>query len=180
MWGLFTSVEFAVLQIIVLMVMASIGIVIRQLPSFALTAGPGSTDYTSQMALIHDRYDPAFGAAIVDLLERLQVFRVFTSAWFSGALVVLLISIVVCTLDRTPRMWRQSVEIRVAQPDGYFDPKLPDRAIMPGTDVATVHKALRRHRFRVREASGEDGVRYLYGDRHQFTKMATLLTHTRA
>jgi hypothetical protein len=54
------------------------------------------------MALIHDRYDPAFGAAIVDLLERAQVFRVFTSAWFSGALVLLLISIVVCTLDRTP------------------------------------------------------------------------------
>jgi cytochrome c biogenesis protein len=160
------------------MVMASIGIVIHQLPSFALTAGPGSTDYTAQMALLHDRYDPAFGAGIVDLLERLQVFRVFTSAWFSGALVLLLISIVVCTLNRTPRMWRQSVEIRVAQPDGYFDPKLPDRAIMPGTDALTVQKALRRHRFRVREADGEDGVRYLYGDRHQFTKMATLFTHT--
>jgi hypothetical protein len=143
------------------MVMASIGIVVRQLPSFALTAGPGSSDYTAQIAVIHDRYDPAFGAAIVDLLERLQVFRVFTSAWFSGALVVLLISIVVCTLDRTPRMWRQSVEIRVAQPDGYYDPALPDRAIMPATDVATVHRALRRHRFRVREASGDAWVRYL-------------------
>jgi hypothetical protein len=84
-WGPLTSVEFAVLQIIVLIVMACIGIVIRQLPSFALQAGPGSSDYTSQMAVIHDRYDPAFGAAVVDLLERLQVFRVFTSAWFSGA-----------------------------------------------------------------------------------------------
>ena len=118
--------------------MACIGIVIRQLPSFALQAGPGSSDYTGQMALIHDRYDPAFGAAIVDLLERLQVFRVFTSAWFSGALVLLLISIVVCTLDRTPRLWRQSVDIRVAQPDGYFDPALPDRALMPGASADTV------------------------------------------
>ena len=157
--------------------MACIGIVIRQLPSFALQAGPGSTDYAAQMGLIHDRYDPAFGAAVVDLLERAQVFRVFTSAWFSGALVLLLISIVVCTLDRTPRLWRQSVDIRVVQPDGYFDPVLPDRALMAGTDPDSVRRALRRRRFRVREAVGLDGVRYLYGDRHQYTKMATLLTH---
>jgi cytochrome c biogenesis protein len=178
LWGLFTSVEFAVLQIIDLIVMACIGIVVRQLPSFALQAGPGSSDYTSQMALIHDRYDPAFGAGIVDLLERAQVFRVFTSAWFSAALVVLLISIVVCTLDRTPRLWRQSVDVRVAQPDGYFDPKLPDRATLPGTSVDAVRQTLRRHRFRVTEATGEDGVRYLYADRHKYTKMATLFTHT--
>lgn len=157
--------------------MACIGIVIRQLPSFAIQAGPGSSDYIGQMSLIHDRYDPAFGAAAVDLLERLQVFRVFTSAWFSGALVLLLVSIVVCTLDRTPRLWRQSAEIRVVQPDGYFDPVLPDRAMMAGSDAATVHAVLRRHRFRVREETGPDGVRHLYGDRHQYTKMATLLTH---
>jgi cytochrome c biogenesis protein len=162
----------------VLIVMACVGIVIRQLPSFALQAGPGSSDYAAQMALIHDRYDPAFGASIVDLLERLQVFRVFTSAWFSGALVLLLISIVVCTLDRTPRLWRQSVDVRVAQPDGYFDPGLPDRAVMPGASAAVVGATLRRHRFRVTEGAGADGVRYLYGDRHKYTKMATLFTHT--
>ena len=37
---------------------------------------------------------------------------------------------------------------------------------------------LRRHGFRVREATTDDGSAYLYGDRHQYTKMATLFTHT--
>ena len=124
--------------------MASVGIVIRQLPGFALAAGPGSTDYVTEMAKIHARYDPVFGASIVDLLERAQVFRVFSSAWFSGALVVLLVSIVVCTLDRTPRLWRQSVDIRVVQPDGYFDPILPDRAVMAGASMDGVRSVLRR------------------------------------
>jgi cytochrome c biogenesis protein len=176
-WRLFTSVDFAVLQIIVLVISASVGIVIRQLPGFALAAGPGSTDYVTEMARIHDRYDPVFGAWVVDVLERAQVFHVFSSAWFSAALVVLLVSIVVCTLDRTPRLWRQSVDIRVVQPDGYFDPALPDRAVMAGATVDGVRAVLRRRRFRVREASGGDGSRYLYGDRHQYTKLATLLTH---
>ncbi len=31
--------------------------------------------------------------------------------------------------------------------------------------------------FHVREATTADGTRFLYGDRHQYTKMATLLTH---
>ncbi len=158
--------------------MATIGFVIRQLPGFALRAGPGSTDYLTEMGRIHDRYDALFGSAVVDLLERAQVFRVFSSTWFSGALVVLLISIVICTLDRTPRLWRQSRDVRVVQPDPFYDPLLPDRAALHGADASSVSEVLRRHRFRVREATAPDGVCYLYGDRHQYTKMATLFTHT--
>ena len=166
------------LQIIVLVIMASSGFVIHQLPGFALQSGPGSTDYITQMAVLHDTYDPVFGAAGVDLMERAQLFQVFSSSWFSAALVLLLISIVICTLDRTPRLWRQSTDVRVVQPDGYFDPRLPDRAAMSGVPADGVRAVLRRHHFRVREASTEDGATYVYGDRHQYTKMATLLTHT--
>ncbi len=41
----------------------------------------------------------------------------------------------------------------------------------------TSGRVLRRNGFHVREATEADGTRYLYGDRHQYTKMATLLTH---
>ena len=150
---------------------------VRQLPPFSFRS---LTAYDEQMALIHQRYDPALGSAVVDLLERLQVFRVFTSWWFSAGLIVLFISIIVCTLDRTPRLWRQVRDVRVVQPEPFFDPSLPDRAAIAATaapsasDLAAV---IRRHHFRLRTASN-DGVTYLYGDRHQYTKLATLLTHT--
>ena len=36
---------------------------------------------------------------------------------------------------------------------------------------------VRARGFHVREEAGADGTRYVYGDRHQYTKMATLLTH---
>ena len=128
------------------------------------------------MADIHDRYDSVFGKGIVDALEQLQVFQIFTSTWFTVGLFVLVISIVVCTLDRTPRLWRQSVDVRVVQPEPFFLPTLPDRAAMTGVGADAVRSTLRRHRFKLREAE-VDGVRYVYGDRHQYTKMATLLTH---
>jgi cytochrome c biogenesis protein len=158
----------------VLVLMAIVGMTIRQLPTFAFRT---PADYASAMADIHARYDPLFGAGVVGLLERAQVFQTFSSWWFSAALVVLTISIVCCTLDRTPRLWRGVREIRVAQPEPFFDPILPDRAAMTAVPAESVRQVLMRTGFHVREETAADGTRYLYGDRHRYTKLATLLTH---
>ena len=173
-WDLLTSVNFAVAQIIVLALMGVVGMTIRQLPSFAFHS---LGDYQAEMARLRAIYEPTLGASVVDALEQVGAFHVFTSPWFSAALVVLVVSIVVCTLDRTPRLWRQSANVRVVQPAPFFDPELPDRAVLPDApSAAAVGGILRRHRFRVRTATSGDEI-HLYGDRHQWTKLATLLTH---
>src|SRR4051794_4224333 len=147
---------------------------LRQLPGFAFRS---PTDYANEMDKLHTLYDPTLGVAVVAMLERLQLFHVFNSTWFSIGLVVLIVSIVACTIDRTPRLWRQSADIRVVQPDPFYDPNLPERAAMSGVTADAAAGVLRRHRFVVRrEEAG--GSTYLYGDRNRWTKMATLLTHT--
>jgi cytochrome c biogenesis protein len=173
-WGLLTSVNFAVVQIIVLSLLAVVGMTLRQLPGFAFRS---STDYANEMDKIHAQYDGALGTAVVDVLERIQFWHIFSSTWFSIGLVVLILSIVACTIDRTPRLWRQSADIRVVQPDPFYDPTLPDRALMAGVALADVTRILRRHRFVVRTEEA-DGATYIYGDRNRWVKMATLLTHT--
>jgi len=175
LWHLFTSVDFAVFQIIFLLLLAVVGMTVKQLPDFAFRS---ATDYAAALQTTHARYDPVMGAALVDVMERLSLFAVFRSAWFSLGLVVLVTSIIVCTLDRTPRLWRGVSDVRVAQPEPYFDPRLPDRAAMDGVAPDDVRRVLRRAGFHVREDETADGARFLYGDRHQYTKMATLLTHT--
>ncbi len=174
MWSLLTSVDFAVVQIIVLALLAVVGMTLHQLPDFAFRS---ATDYANEMDKLHATYDPVLGSGVVGLLERLQLFQVFSSLWFSVGLVVLILSIVACTIDRTPRLWRQSADIRVVQPDPFYDPALPERAAVTGLEAEAVESVLRRHRFHVRR---EDvgGRSYVYGDRNRWTKMATLLTHT--
>jgi cytochrome c biogenesis protein len=177
LWRLFTSVNFAVVQIIMLALLAVVGMTVRQLPGFAFRS---AGDYSSEIDRLRAIYQPALGAGVVDLMERLQLFHVFTSTWFSLGLVVLVASIVICTLDRTPRLWRQSAEIRVVQPPAYFDPRLPDRVSLSsaaGATPASLTAALRQRRFSIHEATGEDGTRYLYGDRNRWTKLATLISH---
>jgi cytochrome c biogenesis protein len=174
LWRLLTSVDFAVVQIIFLSILAVIGMTLQQLPDFAFRS-PG--DYVTAMDEIRARYDPVIGSAAVGVLERLGAFAIFKSAIFGMALVVLVVSIVVCTLDRTPRLWRDVSSIRVAQPEPFFDPSLPDRAAMSGVGASEVARVVRGRGFRVREATDADGTRHVYGDRHQYTKMATLFTH---
>jgi len=177
LWRLFTSVNFAVVQIVAVALLAVFGMTIRQLPGFAFRS---AADYATEMNRLRSIYEPVLGVGIVDLLERLQLFRVFNSTPFSVALLILVISILICTLDRTPRLWQQSATIRVVQPDAYFDPRLPDRvSIAPGPGLSTtaVAQALRRHRFTVREGLGPDGTAFVYGDRNRWTKLATLISH---
>lgn len=177
LWRLFTSVNFAVVQIVAIAVLAVFGMTIRQLPGFAFRS---AADYSTEMDRLRSVYEPVLGVGLVDLLERLQLFHVFTSTPFSVALLVLVFSILVCTLDRLPRLWQQSAAIRIVQPSAYFDPRLPDRVSItpgPGLSPSAVAGALRRHRFVVREAPGPEGTRFVYGDRNRWTKLATLVSH---
>ena len=177
LWRLFTSVNFAVVQIIVLALLAVVGMTVRQLPGFAFRS---AADYATEMGRLRDIYEPVLGASVVDLFERLQLFHVFTSTWFSLGLVLLVVSIVICTLDRTPRLWHQAAFIRVRQPDSYFDPRLPDRvSIAPAATLTSeaVRAVLRRRRFAVRLEADEDGTTWIYGDRHRWSKLATLVSH---
>jgi cytochrome c biogenesis protein len=173
-WNLFTSVDFAVAQIILLSLLAVVGMTLEQMPDFA---NRSVGDMEMAVENVHIRYDPIFGAGLTDVLLRLGAFQVFTSPWFIAGLLVLTLSIVICTLDRTPKLWRDSTDVRVVQPETYFDPRLPDRAAMDGVAVADLRSVVRGRGFRVREATDDAGATYVYGDRHQYTKLATLLTH---
>jgi cytochrome c biogenesis protein len=176
LWRLFTSVNFAVVQIVAVAILATIGMTIRQLPGYAFRS---AGDYATEMGKLRTIYEPALGVPTVDIMERLQLFHVFTSTPFQLALLVLAISIFICTIDRTPRLWQQSATIRVVQPASYFDARLPDRvSIAPGgLTAATVASALRRRRFSVRQEASADGATYIYGDRNRWVKMATLISH---
>ncbi len=181
-WRTLSDVRFAVVQIIVLAVAGLIGTMIRQIPAFALRDNPAA--YATEMADLHRRYDPVailgvgIGPTMVDIFEGLGFFRIFTAPWFTALLTLLILSIVVCTLDRTPRLWRGVRIVRVEQPAPFFDLRLAERAAFAGVEAsdAALATVLRRRRFKV-QAATDDEATFTYGDRNRYFKMATLLTH---
>ena len=95
-----------------------IGAVLRQIPTFALH---DPQPYAEQLAQIHAAYDPItivglnVGPVMVDVFDWLGFFRVFSAPWFIFLLTLLAVSIVVCTLDRTPGLWRAARHVKVVQ-----------------------------------------------------------------
>ena len=180
-WRTLTSVKFAVLQISVLAVAGVIGAVMKQIPAFALH---DPSAYADQLAQIHAAYDGTLGAAIVDLMDRVGLFRVFAAPWFVFMLTLLVVSIICCTLNRTPDLWRKERLVRAVQPPPFYDLRMDNRAHFANVDeaaLADVMSVLRRSRFRVREQriaepAGADVI-HIYGDKNQYFKLATLFTH---
>ncbi len=189
-WRTLTSVRFAVLQISVLAVAGVIGTVLNQIPAFALHDAQAYADQVSQLHATYDRLSILgvnIGPQFVDVAERFGFFRVFSSPWFVFLLTLLVVSIVVCTLDRTPAMWRTAHNVRIVQAAPFFDLRLNERARFTNVDDAAADelaKVLRGRHFKVRQETVEvsadtldEPIRHLYGDRNQYLKLATLFTH---
>ncbi len=182
LWATMTDVRFTVVQIIIVVAAGLIGTLLRQIPASAFQ---DPTQYASELADLHTRYDPLtilgvhVGPTLTDVFLALGFFNVFSAVWFTSVLSLLAVSIVVCTLDRTPRLWRGVHDVRPTQPAPFFDLHLNERAAFVAPDLAPAEAVsyLRRHRFKVRETVDADGVRHVYGDRNQYFKLATLLTH---
>ena len=66
---LFTSVDFAVVQIIALSLLALVGMTIKQLPTFAFRS---VGDYENAMADLHARYDDLYRSVYLRMYPRLQ------------------------------------------------------------------------------------------------------------
>jgi cytochrome c biogenesis protein len=183
-WATLTSVRFAVVLILLIASAGVVGALVRQFPAAVLHDPAG---YARELSDMHTRWDGIsvlgmrIGPAMVDVFDHLGFFRIFSASWFVLLLVVLVVAIVCCTLDRTPRLWRQSQPGRVDQPLPFFDPMLSDRAVLDGVSLSAedVAGALRRRHFRVqrRVTEADDVTTWIQGDRNQYVKLATLLTH---
>ncbi len=177
-WRLLTDVRFAVVLITLLALAGLVGMLVRQFP---ITRADDPARYAAELATMHAAWGtlPA-GSFIVDAFDALGFFSVFSTPWFLLLMTVLVISIICCTLDRTPRLWRSVSHVRVEQPAAFFDPGREHRAVLDGGGAAAleqVHHAFRRRHFRRRQTARADDATYVYGDRNQYQKLATLLTH---
>ena len=121
--ALLANVQFAMVQIAAIAVAASVGIALRQLPDYALLS---ASDYAVEMGTLRALYEPTLGP-LVGVFERLGFFRVFTAPWFTAMLILLTVSIAVCTLDRLPKIRAVTARSRVEQPGSFFDQALSGR-----------------------------------------------------
>ena len=177
-WRLLTDVRFAVVLITLLAVAGLVGMLVRQFP---VTAADDPARYAAELEAVRLAWGglPA-GSLLVDAFDAVGFFSVFSTPWFLLLMTVLVISIICCTLDRTPRLWRSVGNVRVEQPAAFFESDRDHRAVVDGAGedaVVGVGRAFRSRHFRRQRTATVGDTTFVYGDRNQYQKLATLLTH---
>ncbi len=167
-FGLLTSVRFALLLLLSVIVAALIGVMFPQAAD-DVRAVPASYDAFTEFQ--RGRY-----GVFTTAMRRLGVFEVFHSYWFNGLIVVLLVAVAVCTANRIPPIVRNVRRPTRRVNDRYFTTAHHRADFETPADQAAIERALRKSRYRV-ERSERDGATYLFADRFSWAQCGTFLSH---
>ena len=146
------------------------GILIQQFGTSTL-ADPGL------YAMAVERSAVRYGETLGSIFERLDLYRVFTSWWWTLLVGLFTISLVGNTLSRLPRLLRDVRAPQVKRGRAFFRASVPARTgPLDGLDGSVLPAHLRKAGYRVWvESAG--GVTHLLAERNRFAPLASLVTH---
>ncbi|MEP7191891.1 MAG: cytochrome c biogenesis protein ResB [Actinomycetota bacterium] len=172
LWRFFISMRTGLWLILALGLLSFAGTMLVQAPA-GFTADPAA--YASWLASIHPKY-----GGWTPVLDKLGMFSVFTSIWFKGITVLLATSILACSVNRAPRLWKLAFHPRTRMGETFFTHAPLRASVLVPADEATatdsVREVLKSHHFRTVSDPEDHGVN-LYADRFRWGPFGTVLAH---
>ena len=171
-WRFFISMRTGLALILALAVLGVVGALVVQAPSGM------QSDQAAYSAWL-DSVRPKYGGW-TGVFDTLGIFSIFNSIWFRGITVLLMTSVLACSVNRTPHLWRQSVHPRTKMSGAFFDhaplAMTATTRTDPGTAASAVATTLRSRRFRVLVETDGDAV-YVYADKNRWGPFGTVIAH---
>jgi cytochrome c biogenesis protein len=172
LWRFFISMRTGLWLILTLMLLSLVGTLIAQAPP-GMAADPQA--YSSWLGTMKPKY-----GGWTPVLDKLGLFSVFSTIWFKGITVLLATSVLACSVNRAPRLWKLAFHPRIRMGEAFFT-RAPLRAgiqVPAGPDAAidNVRAVLKSHRFRTVSDPDDDGMN-LYADRFRWGPFGTVMAH---
>jgi cytochrome c biogenesis protein len=151
-------------------VAGAFGIVIRQFRSVAFSTPDA---YAAELAANQVRY----GEPLSSILERLGLYHVFTTWWFSALVILFSMSLAGNTLRRLARIWVDIARPPVKRSRRFFTPSLPGRIEpLDGIAFETVVRSLRNEGYRLR-VEDQGMARHVLAERWRLSPLGSPLAH---
>jgi cytochrome c biogenesis protein len=172
LWRFFISMRTGLVLILGLGLLSLIGTLLQQAPA-GMTADPAT--YASWLASVHPQY-----GGWTPVLNALGLFAVFTSIWFKAITVLLVTSVLACSVNRAPRLWKLAFNPRTRMGETFFTHAPLSAAVLvptePDAAVNDVRTVLHSHRFRAVTDPGDEQIN-LYADRFRWGPFGTVIAH---
>jgi cytochrome c biogenesis protein len=172
LWRFFISMRTGLWLILALGLLSFVGTMLDQAPA-GMAADPQA--YAAWLAGLKPKY-----GGLTPVLDAIGFFSIFTSIWFKGISVLLATSILACSVNRAPRLWKVAFHPRARMGETFFTHAAlrADVLVPTGPDAAmdSVRKVLRSHHFRTITDPDDNGLN-LYADRFRWGPFGTVIAH---
>lgn len=169
-WYVFTSIGTANLLLVALVGAGLVGIVVEQFGTSTL-ADPMLR--RAALERLPERYGPALGS----LIERLDLYRIFTSWWWTLLVALFTVGVIGNTASRLPRLLRDVRTPLVRRGRAFFRSSVPARTgPLDGLDGSVLPDLLRGLGYRVRLEVAA-GTAHLLAEQNRFSPLASIVTH---
>jgi cytochrome c biogenesis protein len=172
LWHFFISMRTGLALMLALAVLGLFG-------SLLVQADPAIQGDRQAYAAWLESVRPRYGGW-TGVLDALGLFSIFSSIWFRGIIVLLTTSILACSVNRAPRLWRQAVHPRTKLRESFFahTPLGASIAATTGPDgaLAEVRAAFRARHFRTLVQRDADTIHF-YADRFRWGPFGTVIAH---
>lgn len=169
-WFAFASVRTANVLLAAMFVGGFLGVLVLQFGTSTL-ANP------ALLATALERLPDRYGQPLAALIERLDLYRVFTSWWWTLVVALFTVSVVGNTLSRLPRLARDVRTPPVKRGRAFFRSSVPARTgPLEGLDGSALPDVLRKMGYHVRlETAG--ATSHLMAERNRFAPLASIASH---
>jgi cytochrome c biogenesis protein len=171
-WHLFISMRTGLALMLGLALMTLIGTVLVQAP-VGLKSDPSA--YAAWLETVKPKYGGWTG-----IFDTVGALNIFSSIWFRGTIVLLATSILACSVNRAPRLWKQAVHPRpVVSPAFFSHARMSETIVASGTAAVAaeaIQEQLAKQRYRT-IVTKVDGGLAVYADRFRWAPFGTVIAH---
>jgi len=172
-WQFLISMRTGLLIILALGLLTLVGTLLVQVPAEVRADSQAYEQWLAGVPV--QRY-----GGWASVLGTLGLFHVFSTWYFQGLFALLSLSILACSINRAPRLWRVATRPRTTMSDVFYShaplSASVDLAVDADTAAVRVREALRARHFRVLEAADPKGPA-LYADRFRWGPFGTVVAH---
>jgi cytochrome c biogenesis protein len=168
-WDMFASVKLAVVIFSLIGLTSMVGTVIEQ-----------QVEPEKNLKLLAKMFGESAAPSLYDVLEKLGFMDMYHAWWFLALLLLFAANLIICSLDRLPRVLKLVREKVRALPPTYVEKMSIKKTFSQKDKVSHMKElavsSLNGIGFKPLEASGEEGVQ-LYAEKGNVTRLGVYITH---
>ncbi len=168
-WDFLSSVKLAIVIFALISLTSIIGTVLEQ-----------RAEPATNIQILSRLFGESLAPGLYNVFNKLGFIDMYHSWWFTALLVLFSVNLIICSLDRLPRIWKLVREPIGPMTEERLRKFTISREVVlkekPDRVRDTVKKAIKNARFRYTEVQEEKGYQF-YAQKGNYTRFGVYVTH---